>query len=50
MDIKIIVAAHKPYWMPEDEIYLPLQVGKAGKPGIGFQGDDNGDNISEKKS
>lgn len=48
MNIKIIVATHKPYRMPEDDIYLPLHVGKAGKPDIGFQGDDTGDNISEK--
>ncbi len=48
MSIKIIVATHKPYRMPEDDIYLPLHVGKAGKPDIGFQGDDTGDNISEK--
>lgn len=48
MNIKIIVATHKPYRMPEDDIYLPLYVGKAGKPDIGFQGDDTGDNISEK--
>lgn len=48
MDIKIIVATHIPYWMPEDEMYLPLQVGKAGNPAIGFQGDDTGENISDK--
>lgn len=48
MDIKIIVAAHKPYWMPQDDIYLPLHVGHAGKEDIGFQADDTGDNISEK--
>lgn len=34
--------------MPSDDIYLPLHVGKAGKPDIGFQGDDTGDNISRK--
>ncbi len=48
MNIKIIVAAHKPYWMPQDDMYLPLHVGHAGKEGIGFQGDDTGSNISEK--
>lgn len=48
MNIKVIVATHKPYWMPSDDIYLPLHVGKAGKPDIGFVGDDTGDNISEK--
>lgn len=48
MDIKILIAAHKPYRMPQDEIYLPIQVGKTGKESIGFIGDDTGDNISEK--
>lgn len=27
---KIIVAAHKPYTMPDDEMYLPVHVGAAG--------------------
>ncbi len=48
MKIEIVVAAHKPYRMPEEEIYLPLQVGAAGKESIGFQRDDTGENISEK--
>ena len=48
MDIKILVAAHKAYWMPEDDVYLPLQVGKAGKAALGYTGDDTGDNISSK--
>ncbi|CDZ24934.1 hypothetical protein CCDG5_1836 [[Clostridium] cellulosi] len=48
MDIKIIIATHKKFWMPEDEIYLPLHVGKKGKPSLGYAGDDTGENISEK--
>ncbi|WP_278402406.1 DUF4422 domain-containing protein [Megamonas rupellensis] len=28
MDIKILVATHKKYWMPKDEVYLPIHVGK----------------------
>lgn len=48
MNIRIIVAAHKPYQMPDDEMYLPLHVGRTGKPDIGFRGDDTGENISEK--
>ena len=50
MDIKIIVAAHKEYWMPEDKVYIPLQVGKAcpGRTDLGYFGDDTGDNISIK--
>lgn len=47
--IKILVAAHKPYWMPGGDCYLPIHVGCAGKQSIGFQGDDTGDNISAKK-
>lgn len=44
----MIVAAHKPYWMPEDPVYLPVQVGAKGKDGLGFQRDDEGENISGK--
>lgn len=48
LNIKIVIAAHKPYVMPQDEIYLPVQVGSEGKKSIGFQRDNEGDNISEK--
>lgn len=48
MDIKILVAAHKPYWMPDNDVYLPIQVGAAGKESLGWQRDDEGDNISAK--
>ncbi len=49
MRITMIVAAHKAYRMPEDPMYLPLHVGKAGKNlELGFQGDDTGENISGK--
>lgn len=50
MDVKIVVATHKTYRMPEDKIYIPLHVGHAGKEDIGYIGDDTGDNISEKNS
>lgn len=50
---KIIVAAHKPYPMPCDPLYLPLFVGAEGRTDaegkpldIGFQKDNTGDNIS----
>ena len=36
MIIKILVAAHKHYWMPEDSVYLPLHVGAEGKDRNGF--------------
>lgn len=48
MHIKLIVATHKPYWMPQENCYLPLHVGKEGKQDIGFAGDNTGDNISRK--
>ncbi|MBO4789162.1 MAG: DUF4422 domain-containing protein [Lachnospiraceae bacterium] len=48
MDIKIIVAAHKPYQMPSNTMYLPVQVGAEGKKSIGFTQDNTGDNISAK--
>ena len=36
-DIKIIVATHKKYRMPNDNMYLPMQVGAKGKVNIGYQ-------------
>ncbi len=49
MNIKLLVAAHKKYQMPEDAMYLPLHVGAEGKSPIeGFTPDNTGDNISSK--
>ena len=49
MNIKVIVASHKPYKMPADSCYLPVQVGAKDKQKIdGFTPDNTGDNISEK--
>lgn len=50
MNITIIVASHQAYRMPDEPIYLPLHVGRAGKPDLGFIGDDTGDNISNKNN
>lgn len=51
MDIKVIVAAHKPYRMPQDSMYLPLHVGRAlTNEDLGWQGDNTGNNISLKNS
>lgn len=47
-DIKIIVATHKKYEMPDDSMYIPLHVGAEGKESIGYAKDNTGDNISEK--
>ena len=42
MDIKILVAAHKNYWMPADDVYMPLQVGAEGKELLGYTPDNTG--------
>ncbi len=47
--VKIVVATHKEYRMPEDEMYLPLQVGAEGKSfDFGYQKDNEGENISSR--
>jgi hypothetical protein len=49
LKIKILVASHKKYQMPEDEIYLPVHAGKSNTQiNLGYQGDDTGENISVK--
>ena len=50
MDIKILVATHKEYWMPEDNVYIPLHVGREGKQDLGYVGDNIGKNISVKNA
>ena len=57
MDCKIVIAMHKPYEVPADSVYFPLQVGAAGKPAIiplnrkePIARDDTGVNISRKNS
>lgn len=53
MKIRIIVATHKKYQMPQDEMYLPLHVGAEGKTDekgnkldLGYAKDNTGVNIS----
>lgn len=49
MNIKILVATHKKYHMPQDGIYIPVRVGSAlAKDDFGYQRDNEGENISEK--
>ena len=48
MEIKVIIAAHKQYPMPDKDCYLPVQVGRALHPDVGYIPDNTGDNISEK--
>ncbi|OIK10583.1 exopolysaccharide biosynthesis protein [Bacillus sp. MUM 116] len=47
-NIKVLVATHKKYEMPQNNIYLPIHVGKEGKEELGFIGDNTGENISKK--
>ncbi|MBP3206816.1 MAG: DUF4422 domain-containing protein [Campylobacter sp.] len=47
-NIKIIIATHKKYFMPNDKIYIPVHVGSKDKESMGYQRDDDGENISEK--
>lgn len=52
-ELKIVVAAHKPYWMPDDPCYLPVWVGAAlrdAREPEGWARDDSGDSISEKNA
>ena len=50
MNTKILVCCHKKDVMATHEPYMPIHVGKALHPelDLGIQGDNTGDNISEK--
>ena len=48
MNIKIIVATHKSYFIPEDSMYLPVQAGAAINAQLPYAGDNTGVNISAK--
>ena len=55
MNIKVIVVTHKEYWMPDDDIYLPVYAGAEGQldnsslpPDHKYAMDNTGDNISSK--
>lgn len=52
MDIKILVATHKAYWILTEKMksYMPVHVGREGKQDLGFTGDNTGDNISLKNA
>lgn len=49
MDIKIYVATHKIYNIPSDDVYIPIQIGKAINKPLPFVGDDFSNNISAKQ-
>jgi len=51
--VKVIIATHKKYRMPNDDMYLPLYVGAEGKKdrkgdelNLGYVKDNTGENIS----
>lgn len=46
--IKVVIATHKKYDMPNDKMYLPLQVGAEGKNDLGYEKDNTKDNIALK--
>lgn len=47
--VKILVCCHKPGKWLSDDVYMPIQCGKAiSDVDLGIQGDDTGDNISAK--
>lgn len=49
MNIKILVAAHKDYFIPKDSIYLPIHVGKElSSVSLPWDGDNTGEHISSK--
>ena len=48
MDTRVYVMAHKEIAEIPDKMYIKLQVGKAGKPSLGYIGDDTGEQISAK--
>lgn len=49
--IKILVATHKAYEFPKQDIYCPIQVGKAlSSAELGLQSDYTGEHISDKNS
>jgi len=52
-DIRIYVAAHRIFSLPEgmmldEDMYIPLQVGREGRQALPYVGDNTGDNISQK--
>ncbi len=46
MKIKIFTMTHRKFSEPQDSIYIPLHVGRAGAKDLGYLGDDTGDSIS----
>lgn len=50
-ELKLLVATHKSYIFPKADCYMPIHVGKRNsKLDLDIQGDDTGENISDKNS
>lgn len=47
MNVKIYTMTHRSFPVPEDPVYIPMQVGRANAPDLGYLGDDTGENISD---
>ena len=47
-DVRVLVCARGPYWMPSDRMYLPVQVGARQAETLEYMPDDTGENISGK--
>lgn len=48
MSISIFTITHVPFTPPANPIYIPLQVGRSTHTGLGYLGDNSGENISDK--
>ncbi len=48
MSIQIYTMTHKKFDVPDDKMYIPLQVGSAGKESLGYLCDNTGNHISEQ--
>ena len=51
MDTRVYTMTHKTFRFPDgvdQEIYIPLHVGRALGEDLGYQGDDKGDSVSDK--
>ena len=48
--VEVVIATHKKYEMPTDDLYLPIHVGAElnKDKDLGYQKDNVGDNISDK--
>lgn len=48
IDLKLYIATHKQFTLPEENYFSPIHVGKSLNEDLGFLGDDTGDSISNK--